>query len=99
MLYETPSFMRPFSGILREFRLRLPLYADDWKQGLHPKVLASAVFMYFTSVAPAITFAATLDNDTGRHVGAVEVLLSSAICGCIFSIFAGQPLVIVGMTV
>jgi len=54
--------------------------------------------MYFTSVAPAITFAATLDHDTQGHVGAVEVLLSSAICGCIFSIFGGQPLVIVGVT-
>ena len=62
------------------------------------QVLASAIFMYFTSVAPAITFAATLDHDTQGHVGAVEVLLSSAICGCIFSIFGGQPLVIVGVT-
>ena len=54
--------------------------------------------MFFTSIAPAITFAATLDIETKGQMGAVEIILSQTICGVFFPIFAGQPLVIVGVT-
>lgn len=61
------------------------------------KVLAAILFIFATSIGPAITFAELLESET-QIIGVVEVLLSSAISGGIFSIFAGQPLVIVGVT-
>jgi MFS superfamily sulfate permease-like transporter len=54
--------------------------------------------MFFTSMAPAITFAMFLTTETKQQIGIQEVLLSTAIGGVAFSIFAGQPLVIVGVT-
>ena len=39
-----------------------------------------------------MTFAGLLDSETDEGIGVVEVLLSSALSGIIFSVFAGQPL-------
>lgn len=94
---------RCFEGILKDLQGRLPYYLDDW---LHPfgslrifsKVIASVVFMFFSSTIPAITFAAFLIDSTNNQYGVVEVLLSTAIAGVAWSIFAGQPLVIIGVT-
>ena len=58
--------------------------------------------MFFTSIAPAITFAAVLVDATKENglsqLGPVEVLLSTALTGVIFSCIGGQPLCIVGVT-
>jgi boron transporter len=62
------------------------------------KVLASILFIFFTSLGPAITFATLLQSKTENNIGAIEVMLSSALTGIIFSLFSGQPLVIVGVT-
>ena len=74
----------------------------DWADGFHPKVAASSLFMFFTSIAPAITFAAVLVDATKENgvsqLGPVEVLLSTALTGVIFSCIGGQPLCIVGVT-
>ena len=78
-------------------RRRAPHYVSDWTEGHNAKTTASIFFMFFTSIAPAITFAELLDRSTGK-IGVVEVCLSSCLSGCIFSIFGGQPLVIVGVT-
>ena len=91
---EQNRFMR---GIIDDFNRRKPHYMSDWTDGWNLKVLAAIFFIFFTSVGPAITFAELLQSETGQ-IGVVEVLLSSAISGAIFAIFAGQPLVILGVT-
>ena len=77
-------------------------YVSDWTDANTRKVVSSALFMFFTSIAPGITFSAVLDAQTkvnGRaQLGPVEVILSTAVTGSIFAIFGGQPLVIVGVT-
>mmetsp|Transcript_28810 Transcript_28810/g.42716 ORF Transcript_28810/g.42716 Transcript_28810/m.42716 type:complete len:583 (+) Transcript_28810:100-1848(+) len=91
-----------FGGMLADLKRRAPHYISDWVDGFHPKIIAATLFMYFTSIAPAITFSTVLDTATKvdgvSQIGAVEVLLSTAITGAIFSIFGGQPLCIVGVT-
>jgi boron transporter len=85
-------------GIKSDLLLRLPLYLSDFSNFLNLKVLASILFIFFTSLGPAITFSTLLQSETDRNIGTVEVMLSSAITGIIFSLFSGQPLVIVGVT-
>lgn len=85
-------------GIAHDIRSRLPYYADDWRQGLSFKVLSATVYMFFSNVLPAVTFALILDERTQGAQGVFEVLLSMALGGTLFAIFAGQPLVIVGVT-
>lgn len=91
-----------FKDMKDDLARRLPHYCSDWSDGFHSKVLSSSLFMFFTSIAPAITFAAVMDSSTKvdgvSQIGPVEVIFSTAITGTIFSIFGGQPLCIVGVT-
>ncbi len=89
---------RLFGGIAADLARRGPHWIDDWKAGLDVKVLASVLFMFFACLAPAVAFGGLLSTLTGGQIGAVETLLASAVCGVIWSIFAGQPLAIVGAT-
>ena len=90
-------FGTPFRGIVDDFNRRIPHYVSDWLDGWNLKLLAAVFFIFFTSIGPAVTFAVLLQKET-KSIGVIEVLLSSALSGIIFSIFAGQPLVIVGVT-
>ena len=89
---------QPFVGIMEDLKARIPLYLTDFDEMFNLKVLASVLFMFFTSIGPAITFAALLQDRTEDHVGAVEVMLSSAVTGMLWAVIAGQPLVILGVT-
>jgi len=88
----------PGSGIYRDVRRRLPWYLSDLIDGIHPKVIASIVFMFFTSIAPALSFGSLLSTKTNFELGVTEVLFATAVCGMGFAITAGQPMVIVGVT-
>jgi hypothetical protein len=55
-----------------EVRRRLPLYASDWRDGLHRKVLSAALLMFFTSLGPALTFGEYLTTRVGGSYGTVE---------------------------
>lgn len=89
---------QPFVGIIEDLKARLPLYFSDFEHYDKLKVYASILFTFFTSVGPAITFSSLLRQETDNELGAVEVLLSSSLCGMCWSLFAGQPLVILGVT-
>eukprot|EP00238_Polyblepharides_amylifera_P014367 CAMPEP_0196587862 /NCGR_PEP_ID=MMETSP1081-20130531/58837_1 /TAXON_ID=36882 /ORGANISM="Pyramimonas amylifera, Strain CCMP720" /LENGTH=571 /DNA_ID=CAMNT_0041910179 /DNA_START=158 /DNA_END=1873 /DNA_ORIENTATION=- len=84
--------------VISELKARAPFYLSDWSDGNHRKVFAAITYMFFCSIAPAITFAAWLDHKTEREFGVVEVLLSSTLAGGIFAVLGGQPLIIVGVT-
>lgn len=51
-----------------------------------------------SSILPAIAFSLDMFSKTGMSFGVNEVLLSSVLGSVVFSIFACQPLVIVGVT-
>mmetsp|Transcript_62240 Transcript_62240/g.103420 ORF Transcript_62240/g.103420 Transcript_62240/m.103420 type:complete len:563 (+) Transcript_62240:32-1720(+) len=93
---------KPFRQMRADLARRRPHYISDWTDGFHRKVISASLFMFFTSVAPAVTFSAELEKETRidsvPQIGPVEVILSTAITGCIFAIFGGQPLCIVGVT-
>ena len=86
----------PFAGIVADIKRRLPHYVDDIKSGFHPKCIASIVFMFFACLAPAVTFGGFMGRETGGLIGAPEMLISTAVCGLIYALVAGQPLTIVG---
>jgi MFS superfamily sulfate permease-like transporter len=50
------------------------------------------------SILPALAFSLDMFNKTGMQYGVNEVLLSSVLGAVVFSVFACQPLVIVGVT-
>ncbi len=89
---------RWFGGIVEDFRRRWPHYVADFRDGLHPKSISSTLFLFFACLAPAITFGGLMATMTGNTIGAVEMLVASAICGVAYALFSGQPLIILGGT-
>lgn len=87
-----------FRGMRDDVRKRAKVYRSDWTDAATLKVLSSTFFIFFTSFGPAITFSLLLSESTKNEVGAIEVLLATSITGILFAIFAGQPMVIVGVT-
>ena len=83
----------PGSGIFLDIKRRLPYYFSDYYQGIHPKIIFSTFFMFFTSIAPALAFGFLLDIKTNQAIGVVEVLFSTALCGIIYAIISGQQMV------
>ncbi len=89
---------RLFGGIIQDLRRRLPHYASDFRDGAHSKSVASILFLYFACLAPAVTFGGIMAELTDNYIGATEMLIGSAICGVLYALFSGQPLIILGGT-
>jgi hypothetical protein len=86
------------SGIKNDIKKRIKFYASDYTDGIHYKSLSSSFFLFFACLAPAVTFGGILGIYTNGAMGAVEMILASAICGVAFALFSGQPLTILGGT-
>ncbi|MCC9599905.1 PTS sugar transporter subunit IIA [Stieleria sp. JC731] len=87
---------KPFAGLKADVTRRLKHYKSDFVDGLRAKSIASIVFMYFACVAPAVTFGGLMGRETDGVMGAGAMLLSTAVCGILYSLFAGGPLIILG---
>ncbi|MBN1853814.1 MAG: PTS sugar transporter subunit IIA [Pirellulales bacterium] len=85
-------------GIIADLARRLPVYASDFRDGLHFKTVSSALFLFFACIAPAITFGGIMAELTGNHIGPIEMILGTAVCGILYALLAGQPLIILGGT-
>ena len=85
-------------GLVLDVKRRWAHYGSDFRDGLHPKCLGSTMFLFFACLAPAVTFGGLMAVETGNQIGAVEMILASAICGIVYSMFSGQPLIILGGT-
>ena len=87
------------TGMKEDLAVRLPLYQDDWSRprSIYTVVNAS-VFAFVIQLIPALIFAELMNDTTKGNLATAETIMSSAIIGIIYAIFAGQPLVIMGIT-
>ena len=85
-------------GLKGDIARRKPHYLSDFRDGLHPKCAGSILFLFFACLAPAVTFGSVMAVQTGGQIGVVEMIFASAICGIIYALFSGQPLIILGGT-
>ncbi|MCJ1468604.1 hypothetical protein MMC07_007233 [Pseudocyphellaria aurata] len=90
--------MRLFRGMIDDARRRAPFYWSDWRDAWDYRVVPATVYMYFANILPALAFSLDMFAKTDMSFGVNEVLLSSVLGSVLFSIFACQPLVIVGVT-
>lgn len=89
--------LRPFRLLQQDLHNLPKRWASDWTL-FNQLVVASAVYVFFTNLLPGITFASDLIVLTGRNWGTIEVVLSTGLCGIVFSLLAIQPLTILGVT-
>lgn len=90
-------------SIQRELKSIVQFYKDDWLVPFKSKAnfrrtLSATIFIFFNSLTTGLTLASFLQFGTRGQYGVIEVLLSYALCGMIFSIFAGQGVIVVGVT-
>lgn len=87
---------RLFGGIVADFRRRWRHYASDFRDGLNLRTAASVVFLLFACLAPAITFGGIMGDETDGAIGAVEMLVATSVCGVLYALVSGHPLIILG---
>ncbi|MFT5684332.1 MAG: mannitol/fructose-specific phosphotransferase system IIA component (Ntr-type) [Myxococcota bacterium] len=87
-----------FGGIIADIRRRAPHFISDFTDGVTTKTLASVFFLFFACLAPAVAFGGLLSVLTEGTIGVIEMIVATAVCGTVYSIFSGQPLTILGST-
>ncbi|CAI6100257.1 unnamed protein product, partial [Clonostachys chloroleuca] len=90
--------IHPFRGMINDLRRRAPFFLSDWTDAWDYRVIPATVYMYFANILPALAFSLDMFQNTGTEYGVNEVLLASVLGSVVFSFFAAQPLVIVGVT-
>jgi len=88
-------------GIRSDLAARMPLYINDWTCPVGRqlgRVASASLYAYFTSILPAVIFGDQLDGATDGLMAVPEVIMATGMLGVLYSIFAGQALVIVGVT-
>ncbi|XP_074777666.1 electroneutral sodium bicarbonate exchanger 1-like [Athene noctua] len=89
---------RLFGGLIRDVKRKAPWFWSDFRDGLRLQCLASFLFLYCACMSPIITFGGLLGEATDDHISAMESLLGASMTGVAYSLFAGQPLTILGST-
>jgi len=100
---SSKSQWMPFKGIKDDLAKRLPFYLSDYKDGIignkaFSKTLSTTFFLYFSIILPAIAFGNLQNDNTHGDINVEKVLVGQVLGGLIFSIFSGQPLVVVMTT-
>jgi len=96
-------FIQIGRGIKQDLARRLPYYFSDYKDGIigpksFQKTISTSFFLYFSILLPAIAFGNLQDGNTDSRINVAKVLIGQVFGGLVFSLFAGQPLVVVMTT-
>ena len=83
-------------GVGRDFYRRWPHLKSDITDGFNAQSLATTLFLFFACLAPAIGFGSILGAATNGAMGAVEMVLSTSLCGVLYALFAPQPIQLIG---
>ncbi|XP_029928335.1 sodium bicarbonate cotransporter 3 isoform X3 [Myripristis murdjan] len=89
---------RMFGGLVKDVRRKLPFLWSDIRDAVSLQCLASVLFLYCACMSPVITFGGLLGEATKGNISAIESLFGASLTGVAYSVFAGQPLTILGST-
>uniref|UniRef100_A0A667XLB2 Anion exchange protein n=1 Tax=Myripristis murdjan TaxID=586833 RepID=A0A667XLB2_9TELE len=87
-----------FGGLILDIKRKAPHYLSDYADAVSLQCLASFLFLYCACMSPVITFGGLLGEATEGRVSAIESLFGASMTGIAYSLFAGQPLTILGST-
>ena len=86
-------------GVINDIKDRyLPHFYSDWTDGFSTKTISATLLMYFACLAPCIAFGALANLETGGKMGTMEYLVAQGLSGIVFSLFAGQPEIVLRTT-
>lgn len=90
-------------GIYEDLKQRIPFYLSDFYDGfagektLH-KTISATIFLYFACILPAIAFGVLNLSNTGGKIGVMDAIVGQTLGGTLFSLLAGQPLIVIMTT-
>lgn len=90
-------------GIKADLLGRLPYYLDDFKDGIVgpnslQKTVSTTLFLYFSVILPAVALGVLNGKNTHDAISVKQVIVGQTLGALIFSLLAGQPLVVVMTT-
>ncbi|XP_019726433.1 sodium bicarbonate cotransporter 3 isoform X5 [Hippocampus comes] len=85
-------------GLILDIKRKAPFYWSDIRDSFSLQCLASILFLYCACMSPVITFGGLLGEATKGNISAIESLFGASLTGVAYSLFAGQPLTILGST-
>uniref|UniRef100_A0A8C7YUY6 Anion exchange protein n=1 Tax=Oryzias sinensis TaxID=183150 RepID=A0A8C7YUY6_9TELE len=89
---------RLFGGLILDIKRKVPHYLSDYTDAINLQCIASFLFLYCACMSPVITFGGLLGEATEGRISAIESLFGASLTGIAYSLFAGQPLTILGST-
>uniref|UniRef100_A0A668V6C8 Anion exchange protein n=1 Tax=Oreochromis aureus TaxID=47969 RepID=A0A668V6C8_OREAU len=89
---------RWFGGLILDIKRKAPHYLSDYTDAFSLQCVASFLFLYCACMSPVITFGGLLGEATEGRISAIESLFGASLTGIAYSLFAGQPLTILGST-
>ncbi|GAA6089028.1 sodium-driven chloride bicarbonate exchanger isoform X1 [Tachysurus ichikawai] len=89
---------RLFGGLILDVKRKAPQYLSDYTDAISLQCVASFLFLYCACMSPVITFGGLLGEATEGRISAIESLFGASMTGIAYSLFAGQPLTILGST-
>ncbi|KAI5101815.1 sodium-driven chloride bicarbonate exchanger isoform X5, partial [Silurus meridionalis] len=99
--HEGPELQRTgriFGGLILDVKRKIGHYLSDYTDAISLQCLASFLFLYCACMSPVITFGGLLGEATEGRISAIESLFGASMTGIAYSLFAGQPLTILGST-
>ncbi|KAK3576412.1 hypothetical protein CHS0354_026747 [Potamilus streckersoni] len=87
------------SGIIGDFKRRLPHYWSDFKDGVVgpksiQKTMSTSFFLYFACLIPSIAFGVLNSENTNGQLDVEKVLYSQTFGGLVFAILGGTPQIV-----
>ncbi|GCB73043.1 hypothetical protein scyTo_0002315 [Scyliorhinus torazame] len=89
---------RLFGGLILDIKRKMPCFWSDFRDAFSLQCVASFLFLYCACMSPVITFGGLLGEATEGRISAIESLFGASMTGIAYSLFAGQPLTILGST-
>ncbi|KAF2077246.1 hypothetical protein CYY_001435 [Polysphondylium violaceum] len=88
-----------YQYLLRDVDKRKSTYWLDWKDGVESKyaiskTISCSVFLLFACLMPSIAFGVLNQNNTEGKFSVAKTIISQGIGGMVFSLLAGQPMVV-----
>ncbi|XP_018416408.1 PREDICTED: sodium bicarbonate transporter-like protein 11 isoform X3 [Nanorana parkeri] len=94
------EFFNVGKGIFDDITRRLPVYPLDFTDGILGnnkaigKYITTMIFLYFACLLPTIAFGSLNDENTKGVIDVQKTIVGQCIGGVIYSLFSGQPLVV-----
>ncbi|XP_021967352.2 anion exchange protein 2 [Folsomia candida] len=87
-----------FGGMINDLKEKILWYKSDLVDGFNSQTVSTTIFLYFTTIAPNVTFGGLLEEKTAGFIGVSETLVAASSSGIIFALLGGQPLNVIAPT-